>query len=811
MANTPFDQQGLENAVDQSRALVDNANQLKSALTAAGAVLDKEFGSAARSISKNLNDLASQFERLSTNDVKRSDALKAQKKLEQDLVKLAREKEKLETQALPGVKKTYTEQKDAYNQLKDSLNTRTTLTRIEQEQLDIAKEQYIQAEKALVILNDTIQAADLLEGESRNQVASLQEYVKNWDKANLKIKAGAGILKGMGKIPIVGSIMDANKGLEAMQKSAAGGENAFKSFGKGISAAFEGIEKSSVILAIVGAIYKAIKFIVDLMFKADKQVTSIARNFVITKKEARGVLDAADGLATQLNLGDRLLAKMPEGFTILASEIVDTNLELNEMFNISADMVRNLKGAELGEKFITQLAVAKSTLNLTGEEVKGLTETIATFGGNVENTNSLIVQTGTAYNQITGFQINQKKTLKEVLTTTNLVKMSTKGGAVELAVAANNAMLLGLNLKEAREMGRGVLDFESSIQAQLESELLNSRELNLNRYRYLVLTNQTAAATDELKDLITKNADLLNGNVLAQESFAKAVGTSADKVADMVANYNVMKATQIAADKIENLDLQNKLGISKEMMAQFRNGALPVAKLVDLMNQAGLNIKDFYSEEIANTIMAQSAQDKWNKTLERAQEKFSILIANNGLIDQLVDFLQSFISVVSEKGLGGLFSIFGKSDIQKKQDQAAISRAQDTIKTYAGKKEQDLTKEQAADIRAANEIIMEKSASKPSDDPYGGGYSDFTIRPLPEDTINATGGNSGITIEGGTRLGRTDEMVAELKEQNRILMAILAKDTTIKVDGQTLANTVGVNVPVSYGNLLNPGSSTYYS
>ena len=53
------------------------------------------------------------------------------------------------------------------------------------------------------------------------------------------------------------------------------------------------------------------------------------------------------------------------------------------------------------------------------------------------------------------------------------------------------------------------------------------------------------------------------------------------------------------------------------------------------------------------------------------------------------------------------------------------------------------------------------------------------------------------------------DMLNALQEQNKYLIALVSKDTTIQIDGQVMANVVAKNAPTTYGNLLNPSSRAY--
>jgi hypothetical protein len=644
-------------------------------------------------------------------------------------------------------------------------------------------------------------------------IAIAQERLELEEKIELKMKVGAGILKTIGKIPIIGGIMDANKGLKAMEDSAKNNENVFKSFGKGISAAFEGISKSTVILAIVDAVYKVIKFIVELMFEADKEVTELARGFMISKSSAAGLREELIGITDEINGGNAKLARLPENMVLLRKETVEANLKLAETTGLTA---------RFNDQLISQFAVINKAMKLQEDEQKGILALHFQTGDQVQTIEERAVGAAEAYKAQSGYQINSRKVLKEVLTTSNALKLSIKGGSEALTQSVINAQHLGISLQKSEDIAEGMLNFESSIQSQLEAELLTGREINLNKLRYAALTGDQVMMTEELNKLVTAAGPDFEKNVLAQQAVAKALGVSRAELADMVTQQKMLNATRGAYVKLSTNELEDiakKAGLVGDLKTKFLTAQFEGKALYTTLVAAGKTsdeIVKLLGQQATDAYASQTAQEKFNESLEKAKELFANLVSNG--------FLEEFANAIIK--LTKL--ITGKTDEEIKAsnqarnllsnaatsgDKAKITGLQETatggvgwvktaiLSSFAGLAGivPALAYKFSKDSEASS---AQEELNKMSTAPTKANAKDFTLNTLPEDTI---------TVQGGTKLGRTDEMVAELKEQNRILMAILAKDTTIKVDGQTLANTVGVNVPVSYGNLLNPGSSTYYS
>jgi hypothetical protein len=767
----PFDQNALDNledAVDLSRALVDNANQLRSALRQSGQILATEFNSATKSISKNLNDIATQFGKLSLDEFKRADAIKLQNKLSQDLVNLAREKQRIEDDILPRITAQYNIRKLDYNNLKQQLAGRTNLTQQERESLDLAKQAYDEAKRSLDATNDTLLTTEQITQAAQEQNAQLQIYVDRWNQANLKLGLFGKALNGLKKIPILGDLMNSDKALKAMQKSALDNESSFKTMGKGISAAFSGIEKSTVILAVIGAVAKAVKFFVDAMFAADKQVTRLAQNLSISKDEAgklkQAFSDTKDTLETEYKLTEQMivaqesLSKINSASILYSRQALDNQIMLTKELGLSEDAATNLNAT-----FISNTEQGKKSLDIVYDQIAGYA-----------NQNKVL--------------FNGRKILTEMSKINGQILATFKGNTAALANAVMRAERLGVTLEKARGISESMLDFESSINAQMEAELLIGRSLNLDRARALALQGDFVGATEEIMRNVGDYNQFSKMNVLQQQALAKAVGMTADELADSLRKQQLIT------------------GEAKEQIARLReNRQNERADAIEKGILQGKNLK-----EAEKSI---DAQEKFNIALERMKEKFTDLVTG-GTLDRLADLLNRILDALESvdarenrsKGRGAELMKQAKSPEQQQAIQADIEASQKGVSIWRRILSAAVGGPGAAAMTELQNESSKAAAARLQKGEYFAGdkgqvnAKDFVIKTLPEDTVVAA---------GGTSLGNSKEMLAELKEQNRLLAALVAKNTAIQVDGQVIANVVAKNVPTTPGNLLNPGSRAY--
>jgi hypothetical protein len=183
--------------------------------------------------------------------------------------------------------------------------------------------------------------------------------------------------------------------------------------------------------------------------------------------------------------------------------------------------------------------------------------------------------------------LSQRKVLQEITKLAPSITLAFKNNNVELAKAASNAKLLGLNLTQVDKVAEGLLDIEQSLTAEFEAEVITGKQLNLERARFFALTNQTAELTKE----IGKNQEIINtfatGSRIEQAAIAGALGLSRDELAKMVQEQKVlstMDAAQIKAKEEADFKRQTAQQTLNDSIAKMGEAlAGPVELMADFL------------------------------------------------------------------------------------------------------------------------------------------------------------------------------------------------------------------------------------
>jgi hypothetical protein len=186
-----------------------------------------------------------------------------------------------------------------------------------------------------------------------------------------------------------------------------------------------------------------------------------------------------------------------------------------------------------GDTLITFTALNKQ-IGLASEQAGKLSLLARIQSEDTEGVLDNTVATVSAISQQNGVAINAKAILDEISNTSSAIVVSLGMNPELLAEAAAEAKLFGANLATIDRVAESLLNFESSINAELQAELITGKQLNFERARLLALNNDLAGVTEEIKNNEALTAEFASGNRIEQQLIADAIGLSRDQLADIV-------------------------------------------------------------------------------------------------------------------------------------------------------------------------------------------------------------------------------------------------------------------------------------
>jgi hypothetical protein len=422
---------------------------------------------------------------------------------------------KVDSKTLASKKQQASFQDKVRKATEEATKLETKAFRLRQESVNYTKKQAIEANKVARAYEN---GADKL----KEQAKSAEKITDQFEKLNTQTRFFDGMADLTKDIPVISNVLkDFQKASDKAREAASEGGSAFKAGAK---------ELANLGVKGLGAL--GIGFAVKGINDLSERTTSIARNLNLSKQEARDLDQEFINLSFSLGKGS-FTAKELEQYTMgfaqsmgavgkLAPELTEEIALQQKFLGLSADE---------SAKF------AKFTL-ATGQDAKKLGNDIR---GRVVLSNALN-KTSIDYKAIT----------KDVANASASVKISTLGTGKNLAQAVIESKKLGLSLGQVDKIADSLLNFESSIAAELEAELLTGQDLNLEDARRLALNNDLAGLSKELTRQNITQEKFGKMNRIQQEAIAKSLGMSREDMSEMLLEQKALSA--FGASNAKDLD-----------------------------------------------------------------------------------------------------------------------------------------------------------------------------------------------------------------------------------------------------------------
>jgi len=134
--------------------------------------------------------------------------------------------------------------------------------------------------------------------------------------------------------------------------------------------------------------------------------------------------------------------------------------------------------------------------------------------------------------------------MKDIAGSSEIIAKFTDKGGKNIGIAAIQARKLGTDLSTVAGIMEGLLDFQSSIEAEMEASVLIGRQLNFQRARELALNNDISGAMSEVISQLGSEEEFGRLNLIQRKALAQSIGVGVDELAKFVSNQG--KATSLA-------------------------------------------------------------------------------------------------------------------------------------------------------------------------------------------------------------------------------------------------------------------------
>jgi hypothetical protein len=276
---------------------------------------------------------------------------------------------------------------------------------------------------------------------------------------------------------------------------------------------------------------------------------------------------------------------------------------------------------------IDQTVLTKQ-MGLSAQEAANLYKLGSLNQKSAEETSKIVAQEVINSGKVNGNKLDYKKILQDVSKVEGQLAAQYQNNPVLIAKAVTQTKQLGLELQQVVKISDSLLNFQSSIQNELEAELLIGKALNFERARELALRGDSVGAAKELVDQVGTLEDFQQLNVLQQRSLAQAIGMSADELANSLKQQQLLANTGFESQQAFEEAARNADTVAEKEALR--------AKLLQSTNADQLIAN---AQQISN-------QEKITAAVDKLKDSLAVLL--DGPLKSMID---GFANLVSSAGM----------------------------------------------------------------------------------------------------------------------------------------------------------------
>ena len=184
--------------------------------------------------------------------------------------------------------------------------------------------------------------------------------------------------------------------------------------------------------------------------------------------------------------------------------------------------------------------------------------------------------------------------VKDLASNTETFAEFAKDGGANLAKAAIQARKLGMSLSTTAKIADSLLDFESSIEKEMEASLMIGKQLNFNRARARALEGDIAGAAADIAAQVGGPEALNQMNVLQRRALADSIGVSVEELSKLASGKLDVKSDMKSPQ--ENMVEELKKGYDQNKILIDTMKYLALAVIANTAVQGFKGLKKFFGK-----------------------------------------------------------------------------------------------------------------------------------------------------------------------------------------------------------------------
>lgn len=420
-----------------------------------------------------------------------------------------------------------------------------------------------------------------------------------YDKMQLKGTGLKKVLNSIANIPIIGPLINWQR---VADKVTDGNGAAVKELGS----QFKNLWNEPFVKGLIGGyiltkLYDTFKAYIKVIAEIDKGVTTLSNNLGMSKDAGAELYDTFGHISWDTIWGNKGIVPGLDKSFMSIRNMLNATTELQDSLGSNAMMTEN--------RIENEILLTKQ-MKFSTEEAANFQRLSLISGKSADNILQTTIKQNTA-------GLSYRKILKDVANISSEISMRYANDPEAIAKAVVQANKLGMSLEQTKKISDSLLNFEQSIEGELESELLLGKQLNYEHARELALQGKTAEAAGEILKQVGGVAALDKMNVIQRERLAASIGMSAEE----------LSKAAIQEEVIKNLNFENVDALKERVKTlQEHNDLAGIAALQ--AEAAKVQGGQVLLQDIAKASMA----DKYEETMNKLKDILgNVLAHSNGI------------------------------------------------------------------------------------------------------------------------------------------------------------------------------------
>ena len=358
------------------------------------------------------------------------------------------------------------------------------------------------------------------------------------------------------------------------------------------------------------------------IFTLDKTIADTAKQLNLTYQEATQVRAEMSGLA------------MASGNNLV------TGQKLNETFN-AINVALGTSVQTMDEDLLVQFTELREMAGMTNEQLQGIAAITLATGKELNTVTGEFMAQAKITSMQNGVLLNEKALMADIGKISAATTLSLGKNPAALGEAVASARSLGLELAKVEAISSNLLNFEQSIENELQAELLLGKNINLEKARQAALNNDLATVAEEIAKQAGSAAEFAEMNVIQQEALASAVGLNREELASSLFLQEQLKGQSEEQAKIAKEQFERRV---KEI------GLAAAQRELEEQGVDGLRRQASIAERLTGVV--EKLNELFIALVEPLMPVLDVFISIFGVVGQIMRILRPVIDLMTFVGAG---------------------------------------------------------------------------------------------------------------------------------------------------------------